>query len=113
MLHLDSKPEVDGHQGDNSPILTPWTHQQEGLVDELPKAKKWTLAQCPTEDIYLMEDRCLVEDICLEEDSCRGKEEGRRGTLAKLSVTHVTKRDTLVATACSIHGTNEVKGAKL
>ncbi len=56
----------------------------------------------------------LKKDICIGEDSSNGdEEEDNKETLVKLSVTHVIKRDILVAIVPSISGTNnKAKGKK-
>ncbi len=73
----------------------PWIHWQEEPEAALQGAKKWILRPCPE------------EGTCREEDTCReDAEEAEKGTYAKLSVTHVTKRDISVTIAPSIHGIN-------
>jgi len=54
-----------------------------------------------------------AEDMYPEEGSYRDKEEGCKETSAKLSATHVIRKDTSVATALSTRGTNEAKDGKL
>ncbi len=103
--HLGSKPEVDGHQEDNLPILMPWTHQLEEPVEELQEAKKWTPIWCHVEGTY------CKEEMHQEEGLYKDREGGE--TSAKLSVTYVIRKDTSVATALSTRGTNEAKDGKL
>ena len=53
-----------------------------------------------------------AEDMYPEEGSYRDKEEGCKETSAKLSATHVIRKDTSVAIVLSIHGTNKAKDEK-
>ncbi len=54
-----------------------------------------------------------AEDMYLEEGSYRDREEGHKETSAKLSATHVIRKDTSVAIVLSTCGTSEVKEEKL